>query len=406
MSRFYSVFLGLLVAVFILMSPPTAQSQDISENTSFDEIIEMGKSKEVSIFMWGGNSSINTYIDTFVSNHLEEMYNIELKRVPMNAPDFVAKLMNEKKNRLEEGSIDIIWVNAENFRALKNAKALYGPFTQHLQNQKKYYNQELGDLYFDNGIAIDGYEAIFGSAQLVHSYDSAKISNPPKSYKEFLEYAKTNPNRLTYANPINDFVGCAFVRNAYFELTEFDSTKDYTYDEFLEISTPVIAYFKELHPHLWNSGNAFPANVSQQYNMFKNNEIDFISGFEVYRTQGLIRKGEYPETVRSYIFEGGTIGNSHYLAIPYNAPNKAAAMLVIDFLQSPTAQIEKMKPEVWGDLSPIDANLIPADEKADITIIENNPAIIPSQVLFENRINDMNAQYIDWIEKIWEEEII
>ncbi len=403
-KRVFSIVLCLCMFLFVPIT--YAKNAEIQEDTKFEELVEMGKNQEVSIFMWGGNNSINMYYDDFIAKNLKELYNITLKRVPMNAPDFVAKLLNEKKNRLKNGSIDIIWVNAENFRALKKAKALYGPFTQHLQNQKKYYDTQLADLHYDNGIAIEGYEAILGSAQLVHSYDSARMSMPPTSYKEFLEYAKKHPNRLTYANPVNDFVGSAFVRNAYFELTDFNANNKYTYDEFLTLSKPVIAYFKELHPYLWNKGNVFPANVSQQYNMFKNNEIDFISGFEVFRTQGLVEKGEYPKSARSLVFENGTIGNSHYLAIPYNARHKAAALLVIDFLQSPLAQIEKMKAKVWGDLTAIDTKKLSDTDKEKIAQIEEGEAIISSQKLFESRIPDMNAQYIDWIEKIWEEEII
>ncbi len=405
MRKLVAATLCVATLVFMACSPKTTSNQTETFST-WQEVVDSGSGNDVSIFMWGGNDSVNVYFDEFVSSNVKDLYNINLTRVPMNAPDFVAKVVNEKKNNIEEGTIDILWINAENFRALKTIDALYGPFTQLLDNQKKYYNPDLGDLHYDSGVAIEGAEAILGSAQLVFTYDEARLQNPPKTYAEILEYAKENPGKITYPNPIQDFVGAAFMRNAYFELTDADFTKDYSYDEFVSLSEPVIAYFKELHPYMWNEGEAFPASIAQQDDMFRNSAVDILYGFEVYRTAGLIEQNEYPQTVKTYVLDSGTLGNSHYLAIPYNAPQKAAAMLVIDFLQSPLAQIEKMKPGVWGDMSAIDYTKLSDSEQKTMSEIQDNGAIIPTEILLNNRHSDMKAQYIDWIKQIWDEKII
>ncbi len=405
MKKIVTAIMCIAVLGFMACSPnaPTSQTETFS---TWQEVVNSGSGNDVSIFMWGGNDSVNLYFDEFVASNVKDLYNINLTRVPMNAPDFVAKVINEKKNNIEEGTIDILWINAENFRALKTIDAFYGPFTQLLDNQKKYYDPDLGDLHYDSGVAIEGTEAILGSAQLVFTYDEERLQNPPKTYAEILEYAKENPGKITYPNPIQDFVGAAFMRNAYFELTDADFTKEYTYDEFVSLSEPVITYFKEIHPYMWNEGEAFPASIAQQDDMFRNGAIDILYGFEVYRTAGLIEQNEYPETVKTYVLETGTLGNSHYLAIPYNAPQKAAAMLVIDFLQSPLAQIEKMKPGVWGDMSAIDYTKLSEAEQQSMNEIQDNDAIIPTDILLNHRHSDMKAEYIDWIKQIWDEKII
>ncbi len=399
------VGLVCLVAFVIVACTPSKVIKE-EEFSSWQEVVETGTGKNVSVFMWGGNDAVNLYFDEFISEHVKELYDIDLTRVPMNAPDFVAKVLNEKKNNVEDGTIDILWINAENFKTLKEIDGLYGPFTQLLDNQTKYYDQDLGDLHYDSGVAIEGTEAIFGSAQLVFTYDEARVQNPPRTYEEILDYAKENPGTITYPNPIQDFVGAAFMRNAYFELTDNDFTQEYTYEEFVGLSQPVINYFKELHPYMWNEGEVFPGSIAQQDDMFKNGTVELLYGFEVYRTAGLIERNEYPESVKTYVLETGTLGNSHYLAIPYNAPQKAAAMLVIDFLQSPEAQIEKMKPSVWGDMSAIDTTTLSEEQLNIMDEIQDNPAIIPTEVLLNNRHSDMKAQYIDWIKQIWDEEII
>jgi len=55
--------------------------------------------------------------------------------------------------------------------------------------------------------------------QLVITYDSAAVKNPPKTYKELREWVKQNPGKFTYPRLPDDFVGSAFVRNAFYELT-------------------------------------------------------------------------------------------------------------------------------------------------------------------------------------------
>ncbi len=381
-------------------------SNDIEQILDWETVVEQGKDTQVNLIMWGGNDLVNKYIDEYVATNVKEMYGITLNRVPMNAPDFVSKVFNEKKNGIEEGTIDILWINAENFRTLKDFDALYGPFTDVLPNWQMYFDKNIGAIEYDSGIATDGMEALWGSAQLVYTYDSAVVQNPPLSYAEILDYAKNNQGKMTYPNPTEDFVGSGFVRNAYFELTDADFNKEYTYEEFVSLSAPVIEYFKELHPYLWQEGKAFPATIALQDQMLLNGEVHFSYGFEVFQTSGKILSGEYPDTFETYVLDTKTVSNSHYLAVPFNAMNKNGAMLVIDFLQSPDAQIEKMKPEVWGDLSVIDTDLLSEEQAETVAEIENSPAIIPISELAEKRHEDMNAKYIDWVEQIWKENII
>ncbi len=400
-----------ILATLLIILSLGGCGKDIKDNkekvyTTFEEVMEDGKNKEVSIFMWGGNDGINKYMDNFVKKRLKEKYNITLKRVPMNASDFVAKILNEKKNNTKESTIDVIWVNAENFKVLKEAKGLYGPFTNVLINQNTLYNPNLNELHYDSGIPIEGYEAMWGAAQLVYSYDNEIIKSPPKTYKEILEFSRKYPGKFTYPNPLSDFVGSAFVRNAYFELTDMDFSKEISKEEFLEISKPVIEYFKQLNPYLWNKGESFPQTVALQDNLFKNNEVYITIGFEVYKTAGKILKKEYKPSVKTFVLDSGTIGNSHYLGIPYNAKEKAGGILVIDYLQGAEAQIEKMKPEVWGDMSGIDVEKLSENEKEKIKKIEEVPGVLTSKELLSKRRADMNSTYIQWVEEIWEEQII
>lgn len=407
MTKFF-----LLITVLFLMlsgcSATTVTKDEAFRPESWNDVEQAGKGKTVTILMWGGNEQVNRYMDEWVAPALQEQYEIILRRVPMAAPEFMAKLVNEKRSDLKTGTADLLWINAENFRTAKEGGLLWGPFTHLLPNQQQYYDEDSQDLHYDTGVAIEGYEALWGRAQLVMAYDEARMAEPPHSYSELLTWARENPGQFTYPNPVDDFVGAAFIRSAYYELTGLDVTtfsNKMDREEFRRLSQPMIDYFLELQPYLWRQGKAYPATQAQLDDFFRNGETALSMGFEVGKTLGLVREGIYPDTVRSLIFSTGSVGNSHYLAIPFNAPEKAAALLVINFLQSPEAQLEKYRPETWGDMPGIDPSRLTSEQQNLLSEIENDPAMPDLTMLADRRLPEMRAEMIDWIKEIWLEEI-
>jgi putative spermidine/putrescine transport system substrate-binding protein len=399
----------LLILNIFVISACSEKSLNI-ENTAFEnwsQVEASGKNQTVTILMWGGNEMINTYMDNTVSAALKEKYNITLKRVPMNPPEYLNKLINEKSAGQTTGTADIIWINAENFSTAKQGNLLWGPFDYLLPQLNEVYDMNAGDITMDTGIAIEGKEAIWGRAQLIITTDSERVSDPPKSYEELLLWAKENPGRFTYPKLPDDFVGSVFVRSALYELTgQDDFSFDMTEEEFREKAKPVIDYFKELKPYLWREGTAYPASQVQLDELFRNNEVDFTMGFELGKTAGLVNSGAYPSTAYGYVFDTGTIGNAHYLAIPFNSPNKASALLTIDLLQSPEFQLEKFKPDVWGDMPAFDTTKLTMEEKDQLAEIEKT--VFPTSLgeLYTKRLPELKAQYINWMETMWLESMV
>lgn len=364
------------------------------------------ETREVTILMWGGNDMVNTYMDDYVAKHMAEE-GITLKRVPMDAADFLTKLTNEKKAGEMEGTADLLWINAENFLTAKESGLLYGPFTDQLTHLQTYYDPNDSDLTYDSGIPIEGYEAIWGKAQLVLTYDQSRLQNPPSSYADFMDYAKENPGTLTFPLIPDDFVGTVFLRNAYYEITgEVDIfQEDMTREAFETLSEPVMAYFNELKPYLWNGGESFPATQARMDELFANGEIAMTMGFEIGKTEGQVEAGIYPDSVRTYVFDTGTIGNSHYLAIPFNATHTEDAIKVIDFLQSPQAQIEKMKPTVWGDMPAIDPTRLTDEQRLLLEQAETSEITLSLDELAAHRLPEMRSEYIQWMKEMWMEQV-
>ncbi|OAA91634.1 extracellular solute-binding protein [Clostridium ljungdahlii] len=72
---------------------------------------------------------------------LKDKYDITLKRVPMNIEDILNKLIGDKQANNKKGTVDVVWINEENFYTAKQAGILYGPFAEKLPNFNKYIDK-------------------------------------------------------------------------------------------------------------------------------------------------------------------------------------------------------------------------------------------------------------------------
>ena len=74
---------------------------------------------------WGGDENRNNWLNTTVADHVKENYGITLEVVGMDINDILTKLSGEKQAGSEKGSIDMIWINGENFYSAKDNGLLY-----------------------------------------------------------------------------------------------------------------------------------------------------------------------------------------------------------------------------------------------------------------------------------------
>ena len=61
-----------------------------------------------------------------------------------------------------------------------------------------------------------------------------------------------------------------------------------------------------------------------------------------------------PPSARVFVMSKGTIGNTSFVGIPYNAANKEGAMVVANFLLDPLAQARQHDPAFLGDATVLD----------------------------------------------------
>lgn len=348
--------MGLLAA--FQLTPP-AQAQEWSQ------IEQKARGQTVYWNAWGGDEAINAYI-RWVGERVAEEYGVTVEHVKLaDTADAVRKVVAEKSaGRNDEGSVDLIWINGENFKAMKDQALLHGPITDTLPNYALIDTKANPAVELDFTIPTEGLESPWGQAKLVFIYDTAVLQDPPKTMMALQAYALAHPGRVTYPAP-PQFLGTTFLKQALYELVETpDALLQPAGDNFESVTAPLWVYLDKIHPALWREGRDYPDGDDALIRLLDEGAVDFALSFHPGRASSAITQGLLPDTARTFVLDGGTIGNTHYVAIPYNAAHKEGAMVLANFLLSPEAQAQKQDPDIWGDMTVLTMDKLPAEGRA------------------------------------------
>jgi putative thiamine transport system substrate-binding protein len=376
------IMAGLALAAGLILAGPAAAEPVMS----YDTARERADSQTVYFNAWGGDPQVNRYI-AWVADEVENRFGIDLRHVKLSdTANAVTRVLSEKTaGRDDGGSIDLIWINGENFAKMKENDLLYGPFADKLPNWALVDFDEKPTTKIDFTIPTEAYEAPWGMAKFNFIYDSARIdpATTPEGMRDLAAWAEAHPRRLSYPAP-PDFLGTTFLKQALIELA---SDPDLLQEpvrstaQFDRVTEPLWAYLDDLHPHLWRQGRDFPKSGPAQVQMLNDGVLDIAPSFYPSQASSLIEEGRLPESARTFVFDSGMIGNTHFVAIPYNAAHKAGAMVVANFLMSPVAQAEKARPGVWGDQTVLDVDELPPEDRRLFQEIDRGKATLgPSEL--------------------------
>jgi putative spermidine/putrescine transport system substrate-binding protein len=410
-KRIFFILLVVMVpALGSVIAQDSSEDELLSPVPGFEtwaEVLEAARGTTVNWHMWGGSDKINSDVDNDIGARVQELYGITLNRVPIvDAADVVNKILDEGAAGDSEGTVDLIWINGENFRTLAEAELLYGPWAESIPNAR-YVDWEDPAIAFDFGYPVNGYESPWGHAQFVMEYNTALVGEePPKTFEALAEWVEANPGLFTYPG-IPDFTGSVFLRHVFYWvaggpepfLGEFDQE---VFDQYAPV---VWEYLNALEPNLWRAGETYP-EASVLTDLIANQEVAFNMGYGPGNAASNIQQGIYPETVRTFVFDTGTISNNNFVTIPFNSTNPAGAMVIANYILSEEFQLKMTDPDQWGWLSPISPSVYSQEFQDAVAAFESHPATLSADELAAAALPEPPATWVTAMEQGWIENVL
>ncbi len=380
-----------------------AAHAEMPDPRDWDAVLADARDETVYFHAWGGEPRINDYI-AWAGRMVEERFGVRVIHVKVSdTAEVVSRVLTDKAaGRNEGGAVDLVWVNGENFAAMKREGLLASePWSTKLPNYRFVDVENKPTVELDFTVPVDGLEAPWGMAKLVFFHDTARMSDPPRSAEALAAWIEEYPGRFTYPQP-PDFLGTTFLKQLLSELTPDPALLQAppTDANFDEATAPLFAWLDDTQPGLWRGGRAYPRDTAALRRLLADGEVDIAFAFNPADASSAIANGELPDTVRSFVFDEGTLGNTHFVAMPFNANAAAGALVLADFLMSPEAQAHKQDPEVWGDPTVLAVDRLPPEDNERFAALDLGIATLPPEDLGPT-LPEPHPAWMEAIEHEW-----
>lgn len=371
--------------------PAREEGQDPAE-LSWPEIEQLARGSAVQMMMWQGDPLINAYMQDFVAVEMKERYDIELHIAGGQGNIIVQNLMAELQAGKQSGALDLLWINGETFYQLRQIDALHGPWTESLPNAV-FIDWENPFIALDFQQPVEGYECPWGNVQMALIYNSAEVPTPPRNREELANFVKAHPGRFTFDV---HFTGLTFLKILLMDIAggPEELAGPFSGEKYAQHSAALWDYLRDIRPYLWKEGKTFPEAVAPMHQLFAYGEIWFTMSNNDSEVDNKVAQGVFPETARAYVWEPGTIQNTHYLGIPRLSANKAGAMVAANFMISAEAQLRKQDPRVWGDGTVLDLQRLPEEWRQRFLELPGRQYAPPRAGMQERALPELAPEYM------------
>jgi putative thiamine transport system substrate-binding protein len=390
----------LLLSLLALVTSPAQAAAPAPQD--WNTVLADARGQTVYFHAWAGDPQINGFI-VWAGEQLQAQFGVALQHVKIgDTGESVSRVLAERMaGNEDQGSVDLLWLNGENFAALKSGDLLFGPFAESLPNFALVQADLYPEMREDFTIPVEGYESPWTRSRLVFYHDTALLPEPPLSMTALLDWSVANPGQFTYPRP-PDFLGSTFLKQALLELAGDSAALYKPVDpiRFDEVSAPLWAFLDALHPTLLRGGRSFPGNGGELRRMLGDGEIALAFSFSPAEASAGILAGELPPSVRTYVPSGGSIGNVSFLAIPFNATAKAGAMVAANYLLSPEAQARAYSPEVMGSTTVLSMDALSPEDRERFSRIDPGVATLPPDALGV-ALREPHPSWMEALEQAW-----
>jgi len=408
LTRYSTYAMAMSICIGISASTASPTTANINQDLSpWQQIEVQGSNQDVYFYAWGGDPQINAYLQ-WVADQVDDKYNINLVHVKLSdTSEAVSRVLAEKSaHNDDQGSVDLVWINGANFATMSENSLLLKQWANKLPNFALTDPENNPTVNVDFGVPTNGMEAPWGQASLTFYYDSLSTSKPPTTLNELTAWTAKNPGRFSYPKP-PDFLGMSFLKYVLVMLHEqqdaqtgkntsaqlnLPATKENT----ALVLDPLWAFLDDFHPTLWRNGEQFVQTGAQMRRLVDDTELSLAFTFSAPEVPAAVQRYDLPQSIRSYAMSDGSLSNTHFIAIPYNASHSQAAQLVANFLMSPEAQAKKQTPSVWGDKTVLVQSTLRPAQQALFKTKHPHPSALP----FDSVKRTVSEPHPSWVEAI------
>jgi putative spermidine/putrescine transport system substrate-binding protein len=367
---------------------PTAPAPDA---TDWPAVLTAARGSTLDWYMYTGDEAVNAVVQGYVAPRLAEEFGVTLNVVPVaDTADAVNKVLAERQaGRAGSGTVDAIWINGENFATGRQADLWACGYPEALPNAR-FVDLTAPALATDFGTPVDGCEAAWQQANSALVYDSAALTPADvASLTALSDWARANPGRFTYPAP-PDFTGSMAVRTFLYD-TGLDQAALWTRLDALE-------------PALWRGGETYPTSQDAVEQLYATGEISAFLTYGPGTVAAKVADGVFPATTRTTVPDVGNIANTSFLAIPADAADRPAAMVLANLLQDPLTQLRFYAD---GGIYPVlDLDRVPADVRAGFAAVDLGPSVLPLTELTARVLPELDAGLAAEVDDGWTAEVL
>ena len=367
----------------------------------WEETVAAAAGQTVFFNAWGGDERINAYI-AWAGDRVREDFGVTVQHVKLaDTAEAVNRVrLEQQAKKITGGSIDLIWINGENFATMKSEGLLFGPWAEHLPAFAGVDVEGKPTTVLDFQTPTEGFEAPWGMAQFNVIVDGALAPDFPTALSDLTDWAAQNPGRFTYPQPPN-FLGTTFLKQATLARSDNPNALYAPVDvaDFAAVTAPVWAFLDQLHPNLWQRGQNFPVSGPAAQQLLSDAETAATLSFFPLEGPALVAAETFVEATVVQGFDGGSIGNTHFVAIPFNSSAAAGAQVFANFLMTPEAQIRKQSLAAWGDATVLDESRLSAAEQSALLEATNGLSVSVGSVLPEPHPSWTSALEAAWLQR-------
>jgi putative spermidine/putrescine transport system substrate-binding protein len=398
--------LGALTLTLGPTAAAPAQGKFSSNSSAWSRVLAEARGETVSLWMWGGDLQANAYVDKVLAPQAAK-YGVKLRRVPIaDTKDAIIRVLAEKRAGSHHGSVDLIWVNGDNFRTGVQAGLWRCGWAASLPNARALGAKDplLGS---DFGTPVNGCESPWHKAQFTLVYNAATVMHPPTTMKELFAWVIAHPGRFTYPAP-PDFTGSAFVRQSLYSVSGGyqNVPSQYSAGAFTKISKPLWSELSALAPYLWRKGETYPQTSVALDNLYSQGQVDFTMTYGPATLTKLVADGTYPPSTKVLSLREGSLGNASFLGLPITSGASAGAEVVANIALSPQQQVAKADPKIWGQFTVLDMAHLSVAERSLFAHLPTSKVVPTFDVLSKNSNPELAASWVGKLDSGWRQSVL